>query len=537
MAAPAYNAAVLIPLSITDRYSHEMGIVHIFEEINLGGAERNRFFNDGLNSVGALVETYGYDVKSFKVYLESLNKTFATAGAIADRVYFTPPIIMKLCGALFYFNHCVYTLHAIPDVMEADGDFLLENYEHYSAITKEKDDDEDDSEVRIPKLKGHENWIQWRDAFMADLANTVGMRGISIDYVVNTEPRDTTHGNAARTEFIAVNLEDEGLFLAQAVHFGPTYKSDNSKVWRKLKTALINSPPYNTISGFNDARNGRGAWEALLLAYQGSDFNERMRDSAFDTLNQAHYRGETRNFSWEKYVEIHKAAHKKLIDSGYNAGVGLDEETKIQYLKANICPEAGLENSLSIARVNNTYRYDFDLFVSFMSSEVNNRTDRKKQLDKATLRVAAVSGRDRNRRGSRQSCNSAYVPDAVKWDDRQSRVVDGKTVYAARYPKDRFSKLTNNQRKAIIEMKAEYNARKRGGNNPNLVAAMQAVQDDMTTMENRIVSAITRATDEPGDDGASNVSGVTMDSKRKAAPAGSIGSFLASQNKKKKGGS
>jgi len=144
-------------------------------------------------------------------------------------------------------------------------------------------------------------------------------------------------------------------------------------------------PPYNHISSHNKSKNGFDAWKALLTAYQGSDYVECLRDAAFASLGKAHYRGEMKNFNWEKYVEIHKAAHKQLIDAGYNNGVGMDEESKIQYLKQNIRAEAGIEHALTIAQSSNTYRYDFDLFVSFISGEVNARSDHQKQLKDATL--------------------------------------------------------------------------------------------------------------------------------------------------------
>ena len=127
MAIP-YDQVALEALPLDKRYTDPLVMVFIFEELDLGIPERDRFVNDGLSSVNAMVDQYGYDVKSLQTYLQNLNKTFATAHTVADRVYFSPPNIMKLSGALFYFNHCINTLHSVPDVMEASEDHLMENY-------------------------------------------------------------------------------------------------------------------------------------------------------------------------------------------------------------------------------------------------------------------------------------------------------------------------------------------------------------------------------------------------------------------------
>ena len=67
--------------------------------------------------------------------------------------------------------------------------------------------------------------------------------------------------------------------------------------------------------------------------------------------------------------------------------------------------------------------------------------------------------------------------------------------------------------------------------NDNLVAGITAVHEEMSVMEDRIVSAVQRATSENGDNSTID-SDVTDGSKRKAN-SGPVGTWLASQNNKK----
>ena len=534
--AIAYNQATIESLSITERYSDSQGLVYIFEQMNLGNNERDRIFNDSLTTISEIVDQYNYDIKSFMQYLQNLNKTFASAGA-ANRIYFSPPAISQLCGCLFYYNHCVNTLHIIPDVMEVDIESLQSNYSHYKELNSTEDDDSDAEDVEIPTLKGHDNWTRWRDAFIANLSTTIGSRGIPIDYLIDSTERQTQRGNATYEEYETVNLTDDNLFKTMSVHYGVGYKLDNTKLWKRIKSCLLNTDPYHHVSDFNATRNGRSAWKALLDMYQGTDYNERMKDSAFASLKNAHYRGETKTFNWEKYVNIHKECHRKLLDAGYNNNRGMDEETKIHHLKANIRADAGLENALLLARSNLTFRNDFPAFVSFISTEVAARKDRLKQLKDSGHKVAGLHAS--NNKNNKNKTNKSTSSNRFK--DRPSKVVDGKRVFGAKYPAKEYSMLTRGQKKAVIELKRQYwesrgskHISNFGGRSVKSLAT--AVQEDIQTLENRIISAIQQGQSEEADDIASKVSfdsSTIATNKRKSAPSGSIGQFLGSQRKQK----
>ena len=63
---------------------------------------------------------------------------------------------------------------------------------------------------------------------------------------------------------------------------------------------------------------------------------------------------------------------------------------------------------------------------------------------------------------------------------------------------------------------------------------MTAVQEDMTQLEDRIISAVTRASNENADDQSQLTGNTTANDNKRKASSGSIGAFLASQNKRGK---
>jgi hypothetical protein len=540
-AAPAAPVAInLRPnqingLTVAELYHSPMAFQVMLNTIGVPDRERARITNDGFTHMHELVTHYANDVSGFKKYLENLNKTFATADA-AMKVYFTPPVISKLTGVMHYFNVAVNGYHLIPDISIITGIESSAFGKHYQESTKKKDLDDDDDDLNIPKLLGSTNWVDFRDAFVSKLSQHIGSRGFPVDYVIDNTPRQATHGNALHTEIESIDLDDSDEYLQLVTHFGQPFKADNAQVWNKLRNCMINTPPYNHIASFHTRKNGRGAWLALREFYEGEDFQQRNRDRAFSKLNTTFYKGETNRFSFEKYVNIHKEAHKLLQDAGYNNGLGMDDATKIQHLKANIRSEAGLETSLSQIRAAGPIYENFGRLVSFLTAEVEHNNMRNNQLKVANRQVSQLGRQNQNNPNGRRNGPPRPVP---------SETVEGKKVYGRNYPVDEFRSLSQAQRNAVIKLRREFRQRNNNGprNQPNpnpnrrqnLASLRTEMQDSMSQMEERIVAGINQARNSN-----QRPDSVTIDetdnneegSRRRSAPSGSVGGFIANQRRR-----
>lgn len=299
---PAYpgtatNLAALGGMSITDVYYDTMAAQVLLETIGVEPRERARLLSDGFTSVEDMISHYSDDTKGFKLYLETLNKTFGNS--TANAVYFTPPIINKMIGVIHYFNVCVNGLHKIPDTLNIGADDAIVFGRHYKESTSTENEDGDDDDITIPTLTGSSTWVSFRDAFSAKLGSTKGRRGFMLLYVIDTTVRSALRANATLFEVANVSLDDDQIFCTQVTYFGPGFKQDNILVWNKLKGLILNSPPYNHIAEFNTTRNGRKAWITLKEFYEGEGFLARNRDRAFSRLNNTFYKGETNRYNFE----------------------------------------------------------------------------------------------------------------------------------------------------------------------------------------------------------------------------------------------
>ncbi len=387
--------------------------------------------------------------------------------------------------------------------------------------------------------------MDFRDKFTTKLSATIGMRDIPLDYVIDDTPRQVTRANATMNEVETLDLDDNNVFRTLTVHFGAAFKKDNQVVWLLLKKYLLGLPSYNHISRFDATKNGKGAWKTLKDFFEGEDFRERMRETAFSRLTSTFYKGENNRFNFEKFIQIHKEAHKMLEDAEYGT-CGMDNATKIQHFKQGIKAKAGLETALTQVRANPIYK-DFDQLISFLTAEVEHKSLRKKQLGNGRDRNVSGLGHQHNNGqrgrggrgngGGRGNRNGRNVP---------SRFIDGAKVFAKRYSRDDFSKLTPAQRTAVVELCRE--ARKNRNNNDNdssnasknqsvSAANLTELRDDMVSMGDAIIAGVSRAT---GD----NISIITPDepadatapsSKRGAsAQSGGVGDFIKNRRQRRK---
>ena len=516
-----YNIATFDALTIAQLYEDEGVLRYVMHTIGVNPVRnRNKIVDDGFNSIRAIVQHHANDVNGFQSYLNTLNKTFASAGTEALRVYYSPVIISRFCGVLHYYNQAVHSFHSIPDPSFVDVNMADELASLYNTFKEKSKRTDEEVDMEVPVLTGSSNWVTFRDKFLMKLALTTGKRGFSLEYVLDETTRPVTSARSALLEVDTIDLHESENFTTKATHFGRSYKSDNSQVWLLLKSLLLGTPVYNHISSFDSTQNGRRAWHALKEFYEGQDFRARLKDQAFNKLLTTFYKGDSQRFTFEKYVAVHKEAHKLLEDSGYNNGAGMDESTKCHHFIANIKEQAGLEHALSSVRANPQYQ-TFIQLTSFLTAEVDHRNIRRKQLKTSERTVSGVN----KQRQQKQKTN--------KNNSFNSKVVEGKTVYGKQYPRHEFNKLSHAQRDAVIHLRRE--ARKSNSNNPKTDKTVSGItMEDMVSLGDAIVAGVTQAQNadlSETEEETRTTSSISTKGTKRRAPSGGVGSFISLRKK------
>jgi hypothetical protein len=99
-------------------------------------------------------------------------------------------------------------------------------------------------------------------------------------------------------------------------HEGMDYADNNGFVWEMIQSSTLRGLAYAYIGDFDQNCDGRGVIKTLIGHYKGTASMSRIKQSAYDEMDNAMYRGERRNFTLENYIDRHVKAHQILSKLG-----------------------------------------------------------------------------------------------------------------------------------------------------------------------------------------------------------------------------
>jgi hypothetical protein len=97
---------------------------------------------------------------------------------------------------------------------------------------------------------------------------------------------------------------------------GDDFRIDNRRVYLVLKGLVIDGPGWAFIRKFNKDQDGRGAYFALKAQAEGQSAITTRLNKAYAMIQNASYNGRSKNFTFDKYIEIHQKAHNELLALG-----------------------------------------------------------------------------------------------------------------------------------------------------------------------------------------------------------------------------
>ena len=509
-------------MSNTDKYRDDREFAAMLQRIGVNQAGIEQLRSDDFDTMEVLVGQYKDNISEFTAYLRTINKSNSP-------VRFSPVVSNRITAVLHLFIQAVTCFHTVPDIAIIDRDEtqnLLEAYNAYVKISETNGDD--DIIIDLPELKGHENWIQYRDKFLSNISNMNGSNGTPLSYIVDDTERIASRRNQQYAEAPTIELDSWETYERGMIHFGPHFKRDNAKIWQLLKKSLLGSQPYHHIDEYARQENGRKAWTTLRSYYEGQDFINKTIQECLTKVRTIYYRGESPRFNFEKFIDVQKDCYKRLRDVGYNDGKGLDDASKCSNLKQMIMPEAQLETALSMARTQGLFNGPFDELIHFLKAEVDELTLRRtQQRANRAHRVSAVgSNRSIGGRGPEQGRGGRGGRGRGRGNHRNdrsrpilTRIVDGRQVHSGNYTQREYMRLTPSQREAVKALRRQMRQQATHG------------QGNQWSERRAGISSVTMATHttEIPDNSNSDQSQQTNNVSALTAPSGSVGSYLGNR--------
>ena len=153
-----------VGMTSNQKYTDSTHFISMLRQIGVTRSCIDQFIVDDFDTMGAIVLQYKGDITAFETYLKTINITMNTA---ENPVRFSPIVMDRLLAVTHYFIQAVTCFHTLPDIELINKEMavnLIDSYRSYKQFSN--DDMNEEILITLPELKGHDNWISYRDKFL-----------------------------------------------------------------------------------------------------------------------------------------------------------------------------------------------------------------------------------------------------------------------------------------------------------------------------------------------------------------------------------
>jgi hypothetical protein len=183
----------------------------------------------------------------------------------------------------------------------------------------------------------------------------------------------------------------------KAILYGAEYNTNNGVVYDLLQSLTLNGPAWSWISGYQETRDGRGAWKALMTYYKGDAMQTRSKQECYDAISKANYQGNKRNFDFGTYVAIHQQAHQDIM----RLGEPIPENKKVRDFLQGITDPQCSNIKLNVLS-NPTFMNNFAQTINYMASAIDMIT---KNNPSSTRQISELNRHNSGRMNGRGRSN------------------------------------------------------------------------------------------------------------------------------------
>ena len=256
----------------------------------------------------------------------------------------------------------------------------------------------------LPKVTRSLNIVPWTEAFQIYLEKTLGSRMIPLAYVTRDREVPPPLDALATNRPYGVNTGSVTKeLIVRASHTHALFDNDNELVYDALEEALRSTQYSATLSTFKRAKNGRGAWIALIAQYVGVDKWQKEVKKHESFLLTYVWKGNS-TVTLESFVNKHRMAFVQIQRCAEKITHTIPSENQrvIYLLDAIQCNDPQLQAALANVRADNQVgvgkMHNFELMAAYIlphdpvSGKRNN--NKRKIHDVAAIDLGITKGPD-----------------------------------------------------------------------------------------------------------------------------------------------
>lgn len=151
-------------------------------------------------------------------------------------------------------------------------------------------------ENSVEKYKDGINKRNWLESFQGYFASLKGAAKVPVAYVVRDQDAPPAEDEGFGLPTFGADLKTRGRLG------GRHYRADNTRVWTVIASKCRGTTAWTIISAYERQENGRAAYRALVAQFMGPDIERVLQSQALTFLNNAVFRGDNRNFTFDKFI-------------------------------------------------------------------------------------------------------------------------------------------------------------------------------------------------------------------------------------------
>ena len=294
---------------------------------------------------------------------------------------------------------------------------LREFQQHYEMIQNHTEPDS------LPELSKTFTVQKYLDQLPTYLREMLGVNKVSLSYVIREselvpiDPPALQQGRpwGRETEDMMSEL------IEYSPHSGPAYQADNARVYNLLVKALSGTSALASTTRHQNKRDGRGAYQDLVLHHLSTAKWEKSVSAAEKVLSERKWNGKNSRYP----IKIHISKHREAFNDLSRAQAQIDysppnETSRVRYLlqsietndpticaaKTTIKADANMKNDFELAadflivtapttKFNNNQNHNVSATNSFNRNKSNNRsnkTNRRNNSQRGKVDVGPKTG-------------------------------------------------------------------------------------------------------------------------------------------------
>ena len=273
----------------------------------------------------------------------------------------------------------------------------IQHFRAYSTLIKNHTDP-----TEVPTMTKQIRIVQIVDLLDDYFENTLGSCNVPLSYVTRGQ---TVVPDIIRFPLINDNLPYSPQYqsfhvesINRAPHVGPYYNEDNAKVMNVLSSVFQGTSHETSITPFGRTRDGRQAYQSLVVHNLGTNRWKAMVDKSEKFLHTSKWNGRNPRYTVTTHIARHRSNYQTLLKATNHIAYNVpSEDTRVTLLLASLeCPDPSITAAKTAILSNPLLTGNFEMTANFLLTILPTTRESR---NNSTWQISAFSVNGRGRGG------------------------------------------------------------------------------------------------------------------------------------------